>query len=123
LQSPELNSLDNIMAPCYHRDIIGEDERKMWKDLPIEDGRWSTEFKGLSLNARDSKPAILTYLLVYFHVNPEKVARCSNSLNDLNQLWGDQIANKFVPMSEVAFYSTISFLLCTYQLVVVHVYY
>ncbi len=123
LESPELNSLDNIMAPCYHRDIIGEDERKMWEDLSIEDWRRSTEFKGLSLNARDNKPAIMTYLLDYFDVNPVKVAKCSNSLNDLNQLWGDQVAKNYVPMSEVAFYSTIRFLLCTYQLVVFHICY
>ena len=108
LKSRELDSLDNIMAPCYHRDVIGEDERKMWENIPFDDWRRSTEFKGLSLNARDDKPAILEHLLHDFLVNPEKVASCTTQ-SSLNQLWGDQIAKNYVPMSEVIFYSTIIF--------------
>ena len=122
LNSPELDALENIIAPCYHRDVIGEDERKMWEGLPLDDWRRSTEFKGLSLNARDSKPAILEYLLNSFFVNPERLADCTTQ-HSINQLWGDQIAKHYVPMSEVVFYITTFCSLCTYLLIAVRIFY
>ena len=62
LESPVHDRLDNFVQPCYHRDLLGEDQRKMYRDLPEDNWQWSTVFQGLSLNGREHKEPIKNYL-------------------------------------------------------------
>ena len=99
-ESPFYNELDKIPSPCYHRDLLGEDERKMWNNLPQDDMRRSTVFKGLTLRAKDDKATMQTVLVDGFGISEAIVAKC-NSQKAIDQLWRDQMSKKYVPMSAV----------------------
>ena len=87
------------MGPCHHRDVLGEDERKLWRTLPADDWRRSTVFKGLSLKAADDKIKMGEILIDCFDVAPDIVAACSREA--LDTLWRDQVSKKYIPMSKV----------------------
>jgi hypothetical protein len=41
--------LDGICGPCHHREVVEEEEREMYRNLPADDWRNSTVFKRLLL--------------------------------------------------------------------------
>jgi len=98
-ESPLYEELDNTVGPCHHRDVLGEDERKLWRTLPTDDWRRSTVFKGLSLKAVDDKIKMGEILIDCFDVAPDIVAACSR--DKLDTLWRDQVSKKYIPMSKV----------------------
>lgn len=99
--SPLYEELDNTLGPCHHRDVLGEDERKLWRTLSADDWRRSTIFKGLSLKAADSDDKITMgeILINCFAVAADSVAACSRDA--LDTLWRDQVSKKYIPMSKV----------------------
>ena len=103
LEDPIYDPLDNGVGPCYHRDVIEEEERSYWRNLPLDDWKRSTVFKGLSLNVREDRAAIKTALLDIFDASPEDVDVCSKTQNAMHTYWCDQIEKKYVPMSKVNF--------------------
>jgi len=102
LNSPLYASLENTVAPCYHRDVLGEDERKMYRDLPLTHWLRSTVFCGLSLNAREDR-LVMEALLVAFGVDANTIGNC-RSQSALDVLWRDQIAKKYVTMNDVSWF-------------------
>jgi hypothetical protein len=103
LEDPIYNPLDNDVGPCHHRDVIEEKERAYWRNLPLDDWKRLTVFKGLSLNVRDDGEAIQTALLNIFDVSLDDVNKCSKSQATMHTYWCDQIEKKYVPMSKVKF--------------------
>jgi len=103
LEDPIYDPLDNDVGPCHHRDVIGEEERKYWRNLPLDDWKRSTVFKGLSLNVREDRAAIKTALLDLFEASVEDVDECSKNQKAMHTYWSDQIEKKYVPMSKVNF--------------------
>ena len=102
LNSPLYAPLENTVAPCYHRDVLGEDERKMYRDLPLTHWLRSTVFCGLSLNAREDR-LVMETLLVAFGVDANSIATCT-SQSALDVLWRDQIVKKYVAMNDVSWF-------------------
>jgi hypothetical protein len=102
LNSHSYASLENTVAPCYHRDVLGEDERKMYKDLPLTHWLRSTVFCGLSLNARKDR-LVMETLLVAFGVDAHIIESC-RSQSALDVLWRDQINKKYVTMNDVSWF-------------------
>ena len=79
------------MGPCHHRDVLGEDERRLWRTLPADDWRRS--------KAVDDKNKMGEILIDCFDVAPDIVAACSR--DKLDTLWRDQVSKKYIPMSMV----------------------
>ena len=80
--------------------MLGEVERKMYRDLSATDWRRSTVFKGLSLHARKDRIAMETGLKD-FGVSAEEIASCTTQ-SALDVLWRDQMAKTYVTMDEVS---------------------
>ena len=92
------HELDNTAGPCHHRDVLDEDSRRYWREIPTDDWRQSTVFKGLSL--KGTRADIEVALINQFEQTAAELAVIRNQ-NVLDQLLRDQISKKYVPMSKV----------------------
>jgi hypothetical protein len=101
--SEALDDLAQFCAPCYHREVIGEDERKMYRELPADDWLITTVFEGTSLKETPGDiEKINNYLVNIFGIRAEIVTGASKT--DKTQMFRDQIAAKYMPMSKVSIY-------------------
>ena len=91
--------LDNTVGPCHHRDVLDEDTRRFWREIPADDWRRSTVFKGLSMKGTGSRNEIEAALINRFELAAAEVTQLNQEA--LEQLLRDQISKKYVPMSKV----------------------
>ena len=92
--------LHNTMRCCYHRQVVGEAEREMYRALPPDDWRWTTVFKGTTLKANSADRVVIEEQLVSkFGLLAEDVAKTQDGLD---RQWRDQIKSKYLPMSKVS---------------------
>ena len=106
-ETEALDELSQFCAPCYHRELVEEDERKLYRELPADDWRMTTVFEGTSLKETlGDGLRIDNYLINVFGINAATVAATSKT--DKIQLWRDQIAAKYLPISKVSIYDVLA---------------
>lgn len=91
-------TLDRLCGPCHHRDVLDEDTRRFWRDIPANDWRRSTVFTGLSMK-KGNRDEIETVLIDRFLL-PDVEVRGLNR-DKLDQRLEDQISKKYIPMNQV----------------------
>jgi hypothetical protein len=89
--------LDGICGPCHHREVVEEEERDLYRNLPADDWRNSTVFKRLLLLKGDR--ILIEEALVKFGVSAQEASSCNKG--PLEQLFKDKLFQFYVPMSKV----------------------
>ena len=80
----------------------------MWRELPAEDWRNTTVFKGNSLKESLGHRLVKdSHLINNFGITAKTVAAYSKA--DRIQVWRDQVAIKFAPMSTVSLRAVLAF--------------
>ena len=98
LESPLFDPLDNVVARCYHREVIGEVERAHYRNLP-EDHWLKLICFNRTLKAISDRDQMEKILIHRFQVDSTKVL--GRSQVNLEALWKDQVSKKYVTMGKV----------------------
>ena len=116
------HGIENTFSPCLHRQLIGEDERAMYRSLPPDDWKRTAEFKGLTLKSAKDRKVIEDALVDKFSLNRALVENYKRGA--LEELLVAQMFKYYVPMPQVSWvYAAIAYYLCIHSFVCIHNYY